>query len=365
MSGPSTASTPQPTPIVVFAGARSPEHDVSIASASQVVAALDRGRWEPWLVLLDRDDSSCWVREAAESESAAPAFTHDVASADGWSRHHLGAALARLQEDEGVRVAFPVLHGPYGEDGTIQGLCALLDLPCVGSGVAASAVGMDKIRTRECLSVAGIPMAPAYIGRESLQNGDHSAAMTVIADTLGFPCFAKTDTSGSSLGVERIVDAAGLGGFFTRNSGLGRRYLVEAAVTGEEISVPVLGNCDGELQALPPIGIYPRNADHFSHEAKYQPDATEEVVPPRGLDAESINAVQALAVRCHRALCCDGMSRTDMIVTKAGPIVLEVNTLPGMTPASLLPKSAAHAGIDFATLLDQLLELALQRGARP
>ena len=146
---------------------------------------------------------------------------------------------------------------------------------------------------------------------------------------------------------------------------MGRRFLAEAEVLGEEITVAVLGNTGQELTCLPPVGIYPVEDGYFTHSAKYDPGACEEVTPPRGLSRDEIRRVQELALACHTALVCDGMSRTDIILGPKGPVILEVNTIPGLTEASLLPKAARAHGLSFTALIHRLLELALQRrGAR-
>jgi D-alanine-D-alanine ligase len=259
---------------------------------------------------------------------------------------------------------FPVLHGPNGEDGTVQGMLALYDLPCVGSGCAASAVAMDKIRTRQALQSAGVPMPRAFTPPEPLGTGDERAAFAALEDAVGLPCFAKVACSGSSRGVERIAAAADFERFWRQFGDGESRWLAERAVRGEELTVPVLGN-DDALQALPPVGIYPRFSSHFDERAKYDATACEELVPPRGWTSGRIEHVQQLAVLCHRVLGCAGMSRTDMIWGPDGPVVLEVNTIPGLTATSLLPKAAAAAGYSFASLLDHLLELALAARSRP
>jgi D-alanine-D-alanine ligase len=231
----------------------------------------------------------------------------------------------------------------------------------VGSGCAASAVAMDKIRTRQCLTAVGVPMAEAYLPAVAVHRADPDREATRIATRVGFPCFLKTDLSGSSLGVMRATGAADVVTFLRQAQRLGRRFMAERLLRGEEISVPVLGNSGYDVEALPPIGIYPLHHEFFSHAAKNDPSACEEVIPPRGLDEEQIEIVQALAVRCHEALQCDGLSRVDMIVPPdaSGPRVLEVNTMPGFTRASLYPKSAAAHGITYTQLLTRLVELAL------
>jgi D-alanine-D-alanine ligase len=231
----------------------------------------------------------------------------------------------------------------------------------VGSGCAASAVALDKLRTRQTLADAGIPIARAYVPRTPLAKADAELEFARMQQAIGAPAFVKGDLSGSTVGVQRIESAADLAAFFAAFRGTFRRWFAEEALVGEEITVPVLGNTGDELRPLLPVGIYPRTATWFTHEAKYQPGATDETVPPRGWGEPRIRHVQELAMRCHEALVCDGMSRTDMIVTKDGPHVLETNTIPGMTTTSLLPQSAAKCGLPFPKLLDTLIGHALAR----
>ncbi len=346
------------TKVAVLAGGRSPEHDVSLHSGTQVLRHLGPP-WRAWPVYLDR--AGRWWSAPAPLERATAVQGFRVA---GMEPRSPGAALAALL-DAGVEAVFPVLHGPHGEDGSVQGMLELHDVPFVGAGCAASATAMDKIRTRECLVFHGVPMAKAYLPRAPLARADAAEEAAAIAAAVGYPCFLKVDTSGSTLGVLRADVPADVARFLDQHRGSGRRFLAEAAVAGEEVTVGVLGNTGDDLQPLPPVGIYPRGAEYFTYEVKYDAARCEEVVPPRGLDAAGIAAVQELARRCHEALCCDGMSRTDIIVGREGPIVLEVNTIPGLTEVSLLPKAAAAAGLSFAALLDRLLQLALARAPRP
>ena len=344
--------------IAVLAGGRSPEHDISLASTRQVLAHLDRRRWRVWPVYLDRD-GTFWP-----SSEALPTGVEWPGDRDTLGPMRPGAALDWLIDRAGVELVLPVLHGPYGEDGTVQGMLALYDLPCVGSGAAASAVAMDKLRTREALQAAGLPMPRAYVPDEMLDRAEAEQEFAAMAAAVGAPAFVKADASGSRVGVQRVSDAAGLAAFFEEFGRTFRRWYAEEEVRGEEITVGVLGNTGDELQALPAIGIYPKSDAFFTHEAKYTPGATAEEIPPRGLSPLQLEEVAELALRSHRALVCDGMSRTDMIVTADGPRVLEVNTIPGLTATSLLPQAAAAAGYSFTQLLDRLLELALRRAGR-
>lgn len=343
--------------VAVLAGGRSPEHDVSLASAAQVLQYLDRRRYRVWPVYLDKDGG--WWPARAPLEAGQEWRRRDPAAARGPLRP--GAALDALLAAAPVAVVLPILHGPFGEDGTVQGLLELYDLPFVGSGCAASAVAMDKLRTRQALQAAGVALAPAYEPSIPLARAEPVAEFAAMQAAVGTPAFVKVDASGSTVGVQRVTTVAELAAFFDQFRGRFRRWFAEAALVGEEITVPVLGNTGMSLQALPPVGIYPRCASWFTHEAKYRPGATEETVPPRGWQPTQIAAVQALAIRCHEALVCDGMSRTDMIVTASGPVVLETNTIPGLTRTSLLPQAAAAAGLAFPALLDRLIEHALER----
>ena len=338
--------------ITVLAGGLSPESDISLVSGRQVLAHLDRANYRVWPVRMQRDGT--W---AVPEEPLGP-FAGDAPFPErGMHPMYPGAALAYLAEKGALDVVFPVLHGPFGEDGTIQGMLDIHGIRYVGSGCAASAVAMDKIRTRECLTAVGVPMAEAYVGLP-VHAADPEEEASIIEDHVGFPCFLKTDQSGSSLGVAKASSREDVIAFFAHAKSLGRRFLAEEFVAGEEISVPVLGNAGYGVQALIPVGIYPKT-EFFDYESKYDPELCDEIVPPRHLPKERIPEVQDLAVRCHEALTCDGLSRVDMIVTDEGPVVLEVNTMPGFTPASLYPKSAAAQGITYPDLLGKLIDLAL------
>ena len=347
--------------IAVLAGGRSPEHEVSLASAAQVLLHLDRQRWRVWPVYLDRD-GGWWPRRWPLSHGVAW-LPRDTAESHGPLRP--GTALDWLLDAAHIEAVLPVLHGPFGEDGTVQGMLELNDLPCVGSGCAASAVAMDKLRTRQVLQAIGVPQAKAYEPRLPLVQAEAGFEWAQLEAAVGTPAFVKVDASGSTVGVARVTKVEELAAFFAEFRGRFRRWFAEQQLVGEEITVAVLGNTGDRLQALPPVGIYPRCDSWFTHEAKYRPGASEEVVPPRGWSKARIDEVAALAIRCHEALVCDGMSRTDMIVTSAGPFVLETNTIPGLTKTSLLPQAAAAVGMSFTALLDRLLELALARRVVP
>jgi len=343
--------------IAVFGGGRSPEHDISLLSARMVCKHLDRQRFRVWPCFLDRD-GGFWPhrRPLAEGEEWNPG---DRSTAHGPMRP--GTALDWLVEVAKVRVVFPVLHGPYGEDGRLQGMLELSSVPFVGSDCLSSALAMNKQRTRQILEHSGIRVAKAYVPDATLQSMDIDAEWNRLVATTGLPAFCKAECSGSSRGIARVETRSDFDAFVESARPTFDRWFAESLVKGEEITVPVLGNRDSALRALPPIGIYPLFSDHFDERAKYEKGACDEICPPPGWSQERIAEAQKLARACHRALGCDGMSRTDMICGPEGLVVLEVNTIPGMTEQSLLPKAAKTAGMTIPQLLHTLVDHALDR----
>jgi D-alanine-D-alanine ligase len=303
--------------VALLSGGRSAEREVSLKSGEQVYQALNKEtyhirRYDP------RDD------------------------------------LARLMaEAEEINVALIILHGRYGEDGTIQGLLELLDIPYHGSGVLGSALAINKIQSKRLYEYAGLPVSPYLI----LDRSD-PGAQNKVRDALGFPVVVKPEHEGSSIGLSIVGDADHFQPALDLAGQYDRLVLVEKYITGTEITGAVLGNLNPK--PLPLVEIIPGDQySFFDYEAKYKPGATKEICPAR-LNAELTEKAQDYAVRAHRALRCRGYSRTDMIVSDNEAYVLETNTIPGMTATSLYPQAAAAAGISFSELLDRLIELALE-----
>lgn len=276
------------------------------------------------------------IRDAAQS--VVPA-TEAIAATGGGAR---------------IDVAFIALHGRYGEDGTIQGMLDLLGIPYVGSGTLASALAMDKAMAKRVLAHEGIP-TPRGV---TLERADFEADPDAAVARAGafVPAVVKPAREGSSIGMSLAGDLAALPEALRRAFAHDARVLVEERVRGTELTVGVVGN--RELTALPVIEIVSKR-DFFDYKAKYDPSLSDEICPARIPD-DTAQAAQDLARRTHRALDCRGLSRTDMILSERGLVVLELNTLPGMTVNSLLPKAARTAGIPFGELLDRLVRLALE-----
>lgn len=257
----------------------------------------------------------------------------------------------------GYDVAFVAMHGSYGEDGCVQGLLEVLHMPYTFSGVAASAVASEKQLSKAVYEAAKI-RAP---------RGVDLAAGTVLTDDqvdslveeLGLPLFVKPAANGSSFGITRVTERAGVNDAIVRASEGGGRVLIEECVEGTEITVPVIGN--DEPRALPIVEIV-TGAEFYDLKVKYEPSSMHHVIPAR-LNPGVYAKAQDLAVRAHKALGCRGCSRSDFIVTAEGkPVILETNTIPGMTAESLLPDSARHGGIEFPELCTKFVEYALERG---
>lgn len=306
--------------VAVLAGGWSDEKDISMQSGTACANAL-RGAGFKDVELLD---------------VAAPDF------------------VVRLAQG-GYDVAFVAMHGHYGEDGCIQGLLEILHMPYTFSGVLASALGTEKEVAKSVYKAAGIPVPDGVDVAPDTRLTDEQADELVAR--LGLPIFVKPAANGSSFGVTRVTEASGLNDAIGKAGAQGDRVLLEACIKGTEITVPVIGNDDP--QALPIVEIV-FNSPFYDINAKYEPSSMHHVIPAR-IPEEAYRKAQEYAVAAHKALGCRGTSRSDFIVKEDGtPVILEINTIPGMTERSLIPDSARHAGIEFPELCKRFVEWALE-----
>jgi D-alanine-D-alanine ligase len=360
--------------VAVLVGGASAEREISLASGRMIADHLPRDRYQPVLLdtlaLMVRNPRlSPELRERAQALAghqpralAAPAPA-DEALPTAFQDQARSAAAAAAPATEalapgsahGIDVAFIALHGAYGEDGTLQGMLELLGIPYVGSGVLASALAMDKAMAKKMMAADGIP-TPRGIRLAHAEFEEDRAAALALAESVGVPAVVKPSRQGSSIGMSLVSHGAEMARALADAFAYDSELLVEEKVAGTELTVGVIGN--RELTALPVVEIVPKRA-FFDYRAKYDPALTDEICPAR-LAPEATRQAQELGLRAHRALGCRGLSRTDMILAERGPVVLEVNTLPGMTMSSLLPKAAAAAGIPFGELLHRLVQLALE-----
>ncbi len=367
--------------VAVVFGGRSAEHAISCVSAGSVLGALDPDRYEVvpvgitrdggWL-LTDGDRSRLAITggtlpEVSEGEPVA--LVGDPAGR-GLATLGPGSAVTGLTE---VDVVFPVLHGAYGEDGTIQGLLEMSGLPYVGSGVFASAASMDKEFTKKLLAAAGIPQGDHVVLRDAsgALRADPELLDEAARQRLGLPVFVKPSRAGSSIGITRVTDWAQFPAAVATAAAVDPKVVVEAAVPGREIECGVLARPGGGLpEASLPAEIRLRaGTDWYDFDAKYLEDAVDFDVPA-GLTPEQTRAVQEMSVRAYLAMDCQGLARVDFFlgtdpVTGAEQLVVnEVNTMPGFTPISMFPRMWAASGLTYPELVDRLVASALDGGTR-
>jgi D-alanine-D-alanine ligase len=344
-----------PTPAWLLTGGMSPEHEVSLSSAMTVLQNLERGRFRVRPVCIRRDGRWCLAPEfltAPLEEAEARALHAEFTSpSPRWDCLTAEEALAALRRDAPA-LAFIVMHGPQGEDGRMQALLEEAGVNYTGSGVEASALAMDKRRTQRLLAQRGLTVARfAVIERE---NAVHAAV-----EASGFPCVVKPVAGGSSVGVtpvrERASLMAAVGAAFELDP---EAVLIEELLEGTEVTCGVLDLPDGETVALAPTEILPCAGPFFDYRAKYTPGACEEITPARVSEAMTVD-LRRLAVETHRIVGARGFSRTDFIIRGETPHILEINTIPGLTPTSLLPQGAAAVGIDFRTMMNVIAMSAL------
>ncbi len=322
-------------------GGTSAEREVSLKSGVRVLAGLDPAKYEASSVDL-ADISRAHAADLARVLFASPTES--------------GEAPPEAEPNGKPDAVFIALHGGAGENGTVQGLLEILGLPYTGSGVLASALAMDKAFSKRLFEQAGIPTPRWQLFREA----DREAAPERLLSTLGLPCVIKPTCEGSTIGISIVRDASELPAALELAFRYGPEVLAEAFIAGVEITGPVLGNDDAEV--LPLIEIVPAGG-FYDYERKYTPGATEEVIPARISEAQAERA-RELTLRAHHALGCRGLSRVDLIVAPEEVYVLEVNSIPGMTETSLVPRAAEAAGISFPELVDRLVQLSLEGRGR-
>ena len=329
--------------VLVLFGGRSSEHSISCLSAGGVIRALDPGRYDVMAVGVLPDGR--WVRVPANPD----AMTSTAA----------GETSGAIRD---IDVVFPVLHGPWGEDGTLQGLLEMAGTPYVGSGVFASSAAMDKGHMKAMLAGAGLPTGPCTVVTSAQWESDPDEVRRRVAG-LGYPVFVKPARAGSSVGISKVSAPDDLDGAIEQAQAWDPRLIVEAAILGaREIECGVIVDESGVPRATRCAEIVVRG-DHefYDFDAKYIDDAAELIVPA-DLPLEVEEEIRRLAIAAFEALGCEGLARVDFFVLPEGVIVNEVNTMPGFTPISLFPRMCAASGMDYAQVIDLLIADALRRG---
>jgi len=354
------------TRVIILFGGRSAEHEVSILSARNVLGALDRARFDPVLIGIDR--AGRWHRESERTLAGATGDPRALALDPKAPTVGIEEGLVGLVGVEGPRleareeiVVFPVLHGTFGEDGTVQGLLELGDVAYVGAGVLGSAIGMDKDVAKRLLRDAGIPVVDFTVVTAAAFARDPAAAVAGAAG-FGYPLFVKPVNAGSSVGVSRVNDPSGLQPAVRAALAFDRKVLIERAVDAREIECAVVGN-DDPVASIPGEILVHHEDGFYSYDAKYvDPDGASWKIPA-DIPAATTARVKELAVATFRTLELAGLARVDFFLSRGeGALyVNEVNTIPGFTAVSMYPKMWEASGLSQRALLTRLIDLALER----
>ena len=359
------------TRVAVVYGGRSSEHAISCVSAGSILRNLDPGRFEvvavgitphgSWVLGDGRPDGLAITdgRLPGVSEASGTALALSPDPARRGQLLSMGEAAGDVLAS--VDVVFPVLHGPYGEDGTIQGLLELAGVPYVGAGVLASAVGMDKEFTKKLLAAADLPIGDQIV----LRPQDSTVSLTD-RERLGLPVFVKPARGGSSIGVSRVTSWDLLPSAIELARRHDPKVIVEAAVLGRELECGVLEFPDGRLDAstvgeIRVAGVRGRDDGFYDFETKYLDDAAELDVPAK-IDDDVADEIRALSIRAFQAIDCQGLARVDFFLTDDGPVINEINTMPGFTTISMYPRMWAASGVDYPTLLATMVDTTVARG---
>ncbi|MCS5718893.1 D-alanine--D-alanine ligase [Herbiconiux sp. CPCC 205763] len=365
--------------VVLLFGGRSSEHSISCATAGGVLEAIDRSRFDVIPVgitregafVLEDDDPAKFRLDVNALPQVLDNGTRILwpdsietrelsvrsASGDGAGDSAGGESVRSLGD---VDVVFPILHGPYGEDGTVQGLLELIGLSYVGSGVLASALGMDKHYTKTVLEKAGIAVAPwrTLTAREWATSPE---AITASASTLGLPLFVKPARAGSSVGVSKVSSLSELPAAIDVALREDSRVLIEQGIAGREVECGVLGGRGGTMPRVSVAGeIVMTTREFYDFDAKYLDAPGVELVCPAALTPEELATMQSLAARAFTAIDGAGLARVDFFLTPTGFVVNEINTMPGFTPISMFPKCWIASGLSYPEIIDELIALALE-----
>ncbi|MBD8869006.1 D-alanine--D-alanine ligase family protein [Nocardioides donggukensis] len=371
---PTTDPAHRPRVAVVFGG-RSSEHVISCATAGSVLAAIDREKYDVVPIGIAQDGR--WVLDSGDPERLRISESGELPRVDGTGA---GVSLARTAQATDlvvseasspprtlgeVDVVFPLLHGPWGEDGTIQGMLEMAGVRYVGAGVLASAVSMDKAFMKVVLGEAGVPLMPSFAITDRAWRQDRAGCRERAAE-LGYPLFVKPARGGSSFGISKVHDASGLDDAVEEARRHDPKVLVEGfAADAREIECGVLGTVDGPPETSLPAEVRV-GGDHefYDFAAKYLPEESTSLDVPADLPDEVTATIRALAARVFDAVGCEGLARVDFFLLADGSLVVnELNTMPGFTPTSMFPRMWAATGMDYPALVERLIGLALARDA--
>lgn len=351
--------------VAVLFGGRSGEHEVSLSSARSVIAALDKTKYRVIPIGITPDGR--WIASGDPLEtlsSGKPIEPEELTIIPG---DPAARGLLSLGDSGGpptitpIDVVIPILHGPFGEDGTVQGLLELADIPYVGGGVTASAAGMDKAVMKACFAEAGLPLLPFKEYKRKRWEAEREAVLDELEGALTYPIFVKPTNLGSSVGVSKAKDRPSLERAMDVAAQYDRKIIVEQGIECRELECSVLGN-DDPIASV--VGEVIPKREFYDYEAKYLPGGCDLIIPAE-IDEEVSETVKDYSVRAFQSVDCAGLGRVDMLMDRASGIVYvnEINTIPGFTATSAYPKLFEASGIGYSELIDRLIDYALERYA--
>lgn len=358
--------------IGVIFGGRSGEHEVSVRSASSVIEAIDKSKYEVVPIAITKEGN--WLAPAAAAELLPDSTQRllskqnlgsskdDVTIIGDPSRNGLIELDGASKEAERLDVVFPVLHGTFGEDGTIQGLLEMAAIPFVGCGTLASSCGMDKVTMKALFKEAGLPIcAYTWLLRGDWEK-DKAKVSKRIQEEIGFPCFVKPANLGSSVGVSKAIDKKLLARAIDLAARYDRKIIVEELVDARELECAVMGNDEPRASLPGEYVIHEESARFLDYTEKYSSTGHVEFIVPAKISRAITRKIQSMAVTAYKAIDASGLSRVDFFLKKDGELLVnEINTLPGLTDVSGFPKMWEATGIPFPRVIDQLIELAIER----
>ncbi|MEN9970653.1 MAG: hypothetical protein RLZZ229_861 [Actinomycetota bacterium] len=353
--------------VVLLFGGKSSEHSISCATAAGVMGAIDRSKFElipvgitqTGLFVPAQDDAQKWALRKGDLAVVTDEGSRIEFAMDGsrnLTRVNLDGTRASLGA---VDVVFPVLHGPFGEDGTMQGFLELVGVPYVGNGVLASAAGMDKEFTKALFLAAGVPVTPHVVIREQQWLADPESALEAVRGLGAAPWFVKPARAGSSVGVSKVKDLAEFADAVTLAFEHDNKLVVERGLIGREVECAALSSRSHGVKISVAGEIVVTGREFYDFDAKYQDEDSVQLIIPADLKPEQLEQMQAIAKQAFNALGCEGLARVDFFLTKDGFFVNEINTMPGFTPLSMFPSLWQASGIAYPDLIDELIELAL------
>lgn len=348
------------TKLCLLYGGKSAEHQVSLQTAKAVIQALDHEKFEIDPIYINTE--GMWIKGEAitgpiESVKALEFSTGEMIAPNALSTSFVSTP-SESEAGNGYDVIFPLLHGPNGEDGTVQGMLELLDLPYVGNGVLASAAGMDKVIMKNLFAQAGLEQVKYVWFIRSNWESNREAAYEKVEKEFGYPCFVKPANLGSSVGISKCTNRNELETAFIEAFQFDRKVIIEEGITAREIEIGVLGNDDPECSVA---GEIVPKKDFYDYKAKYEDGETALIIPAE-ISSDIYHQLSNTAIQAFKALDCSGLVRADFFVTNEGKVLInEVNTMPGFTPFSMFPLLWKHSGVEYPALIERLVELAQER----